>query len=115
MDSVYDRVAAGMSVAGSVVIVWGMLVSLFSFVRHEIRMFANMDSKREITGIYDRFGNYLILGLDFMMAADIIHTVHRPVLDELYVLAIIVAIRTVISYFLHRELNRTPVSLPARD
>lgn len=40
-----------------------------------------------------------------MLAADIIHTIHSPVLNELYVLAMIVGIRSVISFFLVKEIE----------
>lgn len=50
------------------------------------------------------FSSYL-LGLDFILAADIIHTIYNTVLNELYILAMIVAIRSVISFFLHKEMS----------
>jgi len=42
---------------------------------------------------------------EVMLAADIIHTIHKPVLKELYVLAMIVSIRSVISFFLVKEMG----------
>jgi uncharacterized membrane protein len=52
-------------------------------------------------------GSYLLLGLEFMIAADVIHTVLDPTMDSLIILGAIVAIRTVISYFLNLELKQT--------
>jgi uncharacterized membrane protein len=40
-----------------------------------------------------------------MLAADILHTIHNPVLNELYILAMIVGIRSVISFFLIKEMG----------
>lgn len=51
------------------------------------------------------FGSYLLLGLEFLIAADIIHTIFTPTLQKLAVLGGIVAIRTVINYFLNLELK----------
>ena len=55
--------------------------------------------------IRHQFSSYLLLGLDFMLAADIIHTIHKPILNELYILAMIVGIRSVISFFLNKEMT----------
>lgn len=41
-----------------------------------------------------------------MIAGDIIHTFIKPSQEDLIVLATIVAIRTVISYFLGREVDQ---------
>lgn len=48
---------------------------------------------------------YLRFGLDFMVAADIIRTIQNPVLSELCILAFIVGIRPVISFFLQNEME----------
>lgn len=40
-----------------------------------------------------------------MLAADIIRTIHKPILNDLYILAIIVGIRSVISFFLIKEIT----------
>lgn len=56
------------------------------------------------------FGDSIILGLEFMMGADIIGSLVAPDYYNLGLLAIIVMIRTVLSYFLSRELEqRMPI------
>lgn len=49
-------------------------------------------------------GTYILLGLEFMIASDIIHTVITRELDDLIFVAALVAIRTAISFFLGKEL-----------
>jgi hypothetical protein len=51
-------------------------------------------------------GYYLLLGLEFLIAADIVHTVLTPTLADLAVLGAIVAIRTVISFSINWELRQ---------
>ena len=51
------------------------------------------------------FGSYLLLGLEFLIAADIINTVLKPGLYEVGILGAIVVIRTVIGYTLDHELS----------
>jgi len=50
-------------------------------------------------------GYYLLLGLEFLIAADIIDTLMKPRVQDLAVLGAIVLIRTVISYSLNAELK----------
>ena len=47
-----------------------------------------------------------MLGLEFLIAADIIRTIVKPSLEELAILGSIVVIRTVINYFLGKELRQ---------
>ena len=51
-----------------------------------------------------QFGNSVVLGLEFMVAGDIIGSLVKPDYYSLGLLAIIVAIRTVLSFFLNLEL-----------
>lgn len=53
-------------------------------------------------------GYYLLLGLEFLIAADIVDTLMKPELRELIVLGAIVAIRTIISFSLNAELKHGP-------
>ena len=51
------------------------------------------------------FGRSILLGLEFLIAADIIDTLMKPTTQDLIILGAIVAIRTVISYSLNSELS----------
>ncbi|MEG0008158.1 MAG: DUF1622 domain-containing protein [Aeromonas sp.] len=51
------------------------------------------------------FGSWLILALEFQLAADILATTVSPSKEELIQLAIIAVIRTFLNYFLGKELD----------
>ena len=102
---ILNLIAIIIGIAGSVIIIWGALVTAFKFVKTEFKKLVDKTDMRREAKIRYSFSSYLLLGLDFMLAADIIHTIHNPVLNKLYILAMIVAIRSVISYFLHKEMN----------
>ena len=51
------------------------------------------------------FGTYLLLGLEFLIASDILKTVLEPTLNELAILGGIVVLRTVLSVFLNKEIK----------
>jgi len=100
-----NYIAIGISVAGSIIIIWGVLMTILSLLANEKNRIMNAKWQNRSEPIRQRLSTYLILGLDFMLAADIIHTIHKPDLQELYVLAMIVGIRSVISFFLLKEIG----------
>ena len=53
-----------------------------------------------------QLSSYLLLGLEVMIAGDIIGTIIHPTLQEMAVLGSIVAVRTIISFFLNREIEK---------
>lgn len=91
---------------GVAIIAWGGILTLFRFLRLEFSglKYKNVYRRREL--IRYLFASYLILSLEFFIAADIIKTVIHPSFEEIAILASIVAIRTVISYFLEKEIER---------
>jgi uncharacterized membrane protein len=52
-----------------------------------------------------RFGSSLTLALELLLAADILRTAVAPTWEDIGKLAAIAAIRTVLNYFLERELH----------
>jgi uncharacterized membrane protein len=53
-----------------------------------------------------RFGMWLILGLEFMLAADIARTAISPTWQQTGQLAAIALIRTFLNYFLERDIEK---------
>ena len=55
--------------------------------------------------IWRRFGVWLLLGLEFALAADIITSVISPTWQDIGELGAIAVIRTFLNYFLERDLE----------
>jgi uncharacterized membrane protein len=62
--------------------------------------------KRSNTEIRLFLGRYLVLGLEFQLGSDILSTAVAPTIAEIKILAAIVVIRTVLNYFLSKEIER---------
>lgn len=97
----------GIGVTGVAIILWGVLLGLIAFIRLEFARFRGGDSLERREDLRHDLGYYLLLGLEFLIAADIVHTILTPTLQELAVLGAIVAIRTVISFSLNWELQQS--------
>jgi uncharacterized membrane protein len=64
-------------------------------------------SGRELRDAYLRYARWLISGLTFQLAADIVDTAIAPSWDEIGRLAAVAAIRTFLNYFLERDVVET--------
>jgi uncharacterized membrane protein len=67
-------------------------------------MFASPDGHRE-RDVWLRLGRWLVAGLTFQLAADILATSIAPSWDELVRLATVAAIRTLLNFFLEWDLS----------
>lgn len=99
--SVMEWVGLGFDASGVVVVTIGALVAAWRctsrsgvWVRLDMRAFRQ------------QFGGAIVLGLEFLVAGDIIRTVVvAPTLENVTVLAIIVLVRTVLSMALQVEIE----------
>jgi uncharacterized membrane protein len=95
-----DYLVYTVSILGMLIIVWGVLLVTKDFV---LELFSEDPKSKRL--MRQKLGSYLILGLEFFIAADIIRTITRPDWNEIGMLAAIIALRTVLSYFLGMELR----------
>ncbi|MCM8782381.1 MAG: DUF1622 domain-containing protein [Candidatus Omnitrophica bacterium] len=93
-----------LNIIGALITIWGILVSLIEFIRKEI--FFRGDQIRSNETIRIKLGSYLVLALEFFIASDIIKTIITPTWQGLGTLGAIVVIRTILSYFLTKDLKR---------
>jgi uncharacterized membrane protein len=101
-------VSLGIGILGVTIIVWGVLNMFIRLIRFESKKLRHHCAYLEREALRHQLGSYLLLGLEFLIAADIIGTIVHPTLREMAVLASIVGIRTLISYFLDREAAQSP-------
>ncbi|MBN1763594.1 MAG: DUF1622 domain-containing protein [Methanomicrobia archaeon] len=111
MDPFY-YIYTGIAISGMAIIVWGVVISLGRVLRLEYSQIKGRVICREREALRHQLGSYLLLGLEFLIAADIIRTITDPTLEEMAILGGIVAIRTVLSYFLDKEMAE---SYPCED
>jgi uncharacterized membrane protein len=96
-------VAKGIEIVGISVIVLGALLASVVFLREWIRDHAFLEAYRRYR---ERLGQAILLGLEFLVAADIIGTVAvDPTFRNVGILAAIVAIRTFLSFALEIEIQ----------
>ena len=110
MKEILHMTSNGIGIMGVAIIVWGVILTTYRLLRLEFKRFRQKSIYPEREVLRHQLGSYLLLGLEFLIAADIIGTVTHPTLNDMAVLGSIVLIRTVISFFLEREVAEfTPV------
>ena len=92
--------------AAALIIIIGTLQAIWIYFRRAL--FSSTESYcREITQSRIQLGHSLSLGLEFLIGADILKTAVAPTWQDIGQLAAIVAIRTVLNFFLMRELGQS--------
>ena len=101
LKEIIELVSAILEGAGVVIIVAGIIIFLIKFI---------IDFFKDKPDIYKSLrqdiGKVILLGLEILVAADIIHTVIiDPTLNQVLALGIIVLIRTFLSFSLQMEID----------
>jgi len=104
LHSIITNISFLLNIIGALVIIWGVVISLYEFLKKEIVDRSEAMQLNEAIRI--RLGSYLVLALEFFIAGDIIKTIITPTWESLGILGAIVVIRTVLSYFLTKELEK---------
>ena len=95
-------VALGAELVATALIAIGGLAALARTIRMIVEGRAHV---RTIKDIWLRLAGWILLALEFTLAADIVRTSISPTWEDLGKLAAIAAIRTVLSIFLERDLS----------
>jgi uncharacterized membrane protein len=85
----------------------GVLVIVLEVFRTSVRYVLNFLGMREteMVEMRLRLGQSLVMGLEFLVAADILKTSLSPTWNDVAFLAALIALRTVLNYLLERELQ----------
>jgi uncharacterized membrane protein len=107
MDTIHDVInvlSLSINLVGASITVWGILLSLLSFIHKEV---FNRKKAIELNEtIRLKLGSYLVLALEFFIASDIVKTIITPTWETLGMLGAIIVIRTVLSYFLTKDVSK---------
>lgn len=98
---VVDAVIPAVEAIGAAIIIAGVLIAATMYVLSELRIRPVAYEHVRLT-----LGRFLALGIEFQLASDILTTAVSPSFDDIGMLAAIVAIRTVLNYFLAQEIER---------
>ena len=96
-------------ILGKVVELVGGAIIAFGLIQFMLRFFLSHIGVKPYRGNVElrvKFGSYLTLALELLLAADILQTAVAPTWNDIGKLAAIATIRTVLNYFLEKELRQ---------
>lgn len=106
LEPVLSGIANLVALVGGAIILGGVVSALYRLLRVEFALLRKVDLQHDRRTLRHHFGYYILLGLEFLIAADILRTLIHPGVEELITLGVVVLIRTMISVTLNWELSR---------
>jgi uncharacterized membrane protein len=113
-------IALGLEAIGTLVIAFGSVQAVVGIIR--ARVGGPPKPFKEHRQVWVRFAMWLLFGLEFELAADIVRSAISPSWRDIGQLAAIAAIRTVLNYFLEHDIENAgalesvkPVAEPERS
>lgn len=96
-----EFVALAIEAGAVLVVAFGALQALVSVVAVVVARSASEMRGRQI---WIRFATWILLALEFALAADLVRTAVAPTWDDISKLAVIATIRTMLNYFLAKDI-----------
>ncbi|EOH75804.1 MULTISPECIES: DUF1622 domain-containing protein [Enterococcus] len=104
IQHVFHPIVLLLDVVSISIIVLGAIFAFIKLIHREDKKdFSSVLHKNRYIKAY--LGSYILLSLEFLIVADIIESIINPTFQDIIRLALIVLIRTMISYFLNKEIS----------
>lgn len=106
-----------LSAISILIIVYAVIAAVIGFIRSEIKR--EHQAANGLLAIRVPFGSRLLLGLEILIAVNILRAIMSPGYNELIVLVSIVVVRTLLSFFIGREAKTlatiSPIPVPVTE
>ena len=103
-----DYLAAGTEIAAALVIAGAVIRGIIAYLRQFFSRSRQHFDSTELIRL--QLGRVLALGLEFTVASDILRTAVAPTRQDILNLGAIVLLRTLLNYFLEREIGQVEQS-----
>lgn len=98
-----------------IVIVYGVILTSVRFFKIEISKKEKISKVQKLNIAKVFLGSYILLGLEILVCSGILLSILRPTLHDILLLGFTVALRTVISYFLKKEIKLNKFNLTYKN
>ncbi|WP_314209081.1 DUF1622 domain-containing protein [Vagococcus salmoninarum] len=107
INTVIHLIVTALNAISILILILGVSKATVDFIRNEWRKLSPLETSKHNNIIKNYLGTYILLSLEILIAADIIESIMNPTVQDILILAAVVIIRTVISYFLGKEIEHT--------
>ena len=103
LKGIAEYVALGVECCAVLIVGYGAIEAVYGAIFAVARFPSHAGQRKKV---WLRFGVWLLLGLEFTLAADIVRTAISPTWNDIGQLAAIGFIRTALNFFLEKDLER---------
>ena len=108
---VLEWLAVAIDLTGALIMVWAFVVAVVGLVRGSISASDAHSRIRNMQVARCRLGVKLVFALELMIVSDLLNTIISRSVDDLILVGGLVVIRTVIAYFLGKEIQEVGAEL----
>ncbi|NIZ19884.1 DUF1622 domain-containing protein [Entomospira culicis] len=105
-EHILDISTYAMNAVSVIILIYGVFRSGLRLIHIEFKKLKLSHKMAERQKVRAYLGSYILLSLEFLIAADIIATIAHPSSQEIIILAAVILMRTFISYFLGKEIEQ---------
>ena len=105
MEMMFQEIARFVALAIQAIAVLVVAIGSLRAVVDMVRVALASGGREEQRKVWVHYARWLVAGLTFQLAADVVSTSFSPTWDEVGKLAAVAGIRTVMSFFLDREIE----------
>ena len=102
---ILETIADVVDLLGVVILILAALRFLLHYAIFEFSRMRGRESVFKIRDMRIGLGSYILLALEFMIIADVVHSALSRTMEDFLLLGLIVLIRTVLSFFLGLEVK----------
>ena len=103
LTSILETLSFGIELISAAILIVGSLIFIWSVGAGVLTPSVSVTTALRRGRL--KLGTYILAALEFLIVADILFTIVHRTLDDVIVLAIVAAVRTVVSYFLEKEIE----------
>ncbi|MCH2456836.1 MAG: DUF1622 domain-containing protein [Henriciella sp.] len=103
LEYILETLSFGIELVSALILVAGSLVFLWTLGSGLLTPSVSVTTALQRGRL--KLGTYILAALEFLIVADILFTIVHRTLDDVIVLAIVAGVRTVVSYFLGKEIE----------
>jgi uncharacterized membrane protein len=111
VELILEWLAVAIDLVGALIMIWAFVTSVVGLLRGSIIGGDAHSRIRNLQVVRCGLGVKLVFALGLMIISDLLHTIISRSVDDLILVGGLVVIRTVIGYFLNREIQEVGAEL----
>ena len=110
LHSIFEWLELIIDISAALVMVMAFVVAFFSYLKTLISS-KRIERIRQMQKVRCDLGVKLVFALELLIISDLLHTIISRSMDDMLIVGALVVIRTVIAYFLNKEIQEVSADI----